>query len=313
MKILLVEPATDDLEIERSILGDQLTTDMSSTDQIKVAVVHQTIVDSEFLAQFRGLRGVVRQGVGYDKVCLESCRDRGIVVSNVPDYCVGEVADTTLAMILDMLRGIREIESCLKKNPQRWQSLALKRVRSTSQLTLGVIGAGRIGDAVLRRAEPFGFQRIFYDPAVNACQGAESVSDLDTLLGLADIVSLHVPGNKQNRGMVDGTFIAKMKRGAMFVNTARGMLVADDALLLDAICQGQLSAIALDVLPEEPPSQSVLFEAWRNNLAEIEGRVCITPHVAFHSAEASARVRQYAAEEALRVFEDRVARYSVFE
>ena len=313
MKILLVEPATDGLEIERSILGDQLTTDTSLADQIKVAVVHQTIVDSEFLGQFRSLRGVVRQGVGYDKVCLEACHDRGVVVSNVPDYCVGEVADTALAMILDMLRGIREIEFFLKKNPQRWQSLALKRVRSTSQLTLGVIGAGRIGDAVLRRAEPFGFRRIFYDPAVNACQGAESVSDLDSLLGLADIVSLHVPGNKQNRGMVDGTFIAKMKRGAMLVNTARGMLVADDALLLDAICQGQLSAVALDVLPEEPPSKSVLFEAWRNNLAEIEGRVCITPHVAFHSAEASARVRQYAAEEALRILEERVARYSVFE
>lgn len=301
MRVLVTEPE-DDLAIERAILGDHAVAAGVAADaaSIAVAIVHQTPVDVPFLERYPGLVAVVRLGVGYDKVDLGACRARGVAVANVPDYCTAEVADTAMAMILDLVRGVREIEAALYGDPGRWQQCSLPRVRRTATLTLGVIGAGRIGTAVLERAVPFGFARIFHDPAVAASAGAERVPDLAALLARADVVTLHVPLDGGTRGMIDAGFIARMKPGASLVNTARGGLLGDESALLEALVSGRIAGAAFDVLPTEPPAGQPLIAAWQRNDPRIHGRLRINPHNAFYSREAAAEVRRMAAEEAAR-------------
>ncbi len=302
MKVLIAEPE-DGTDIERSILGVDVVVGGGTRDfvSIAVAIVHQTIVNGAFLDRYPRLKAVVRLGVGYDKVDLADCRSRGVQVANVPDYCTAEVADTAMAMILDFVRGVRELEAVLHAEPARWQQCSLPRIRRTATLTLGVIGAGRIGSAVLRRAVAFGFRRIFVDPAVDACEGAERVPDLPTLLARSDIVSLHVPLDETTRGMIDAEFIARMRPGALLVNTARGGLVGDEQALFDALATGRLAGVALDVLPIEPPGSEPLIAAWQRQDPRILGRLLINPHNSYFSCEAADEVRRLAAEEAGRV------------
>jgi phosphoglycerate dehydrogenase-like enzyme len=241
LKVLVTDPE-DDLAIERDVLGADTVIAGRAADpaSVAVAIVHQTAVDAAFLGGYPNLAAVVRLGVGYDKVDLAACRARGVRVANVPDYCTSEVADTAMAMILDLVRGVRELEAALHAEPGRWQQCSLLRVRRAGALTLGVIGAGRIGTAVLQRATPFGFARIFHDPVVLSSAGAERVGDLATLLARADVVSVHVPLDADTRGMIDADFIACMRTGAMLVNTARGGLLGDEQGLLDALVSRKL-------------------------------------------------------------------------
>lgn len=311
MKVLVTEPE-DDLAIEREVLGAAVLAGAAPEPAaVAVAIVHQTPVTAAFLAALPNLRAVVRLGVGYDKVDLAACRARAVQVANVPDYCTAEVADTAMAMILDLVRGVRELEAALGGDPARWQQCALPRVRRTSSLTLGVIGAGRIGAAVLERAAPFGFRRLFHDPAVAARAGAERVPDLPALLARADVVTLHVPLDDGTRGMIDAGFLAALKPGALLVNTARGGLLGDEAALLDALASGRLAGAAFDVLPVEPPGGEPLITAWQRGEASLRGRLIVNPHNAYHSREAAVEVRRRAAQEAARVLAGEPLRHRV--
>ncbi|HEY9839219.1 MAG TPA: C-terminal binding protein [Candidatus Obscuribacterales bacterium] len=310
MKVLFTDPSGD-LALERELLGAALAGPDPAADGVEVLVVHQTIVDAACLARYPNLKGVVRLGVGFDKVDLAACAAQGVRVANVPDYCTGEVADTAMAMILDLVRGVHELEAALRQSPAAWQSLSLARVRRSAALVLGVVGAGRIGRAVLERAAGFGFTRIFCDPAVAACAGAERVERLETLLARADIVSLHVPLNPATRGLIDAGFLARMKPGALLVNTARGGLLADQQALLEALAQGRLAGAAFDVLPIEPPLGQPLFEAWRQRDPSVHGRLILNPHNAFYSQEAAQSVRRLACEEAIRMLAGQPLRHPV--
>jgi phosphoglycerate dehydrogenase-like enzyme len=292
--------AEDELIPERAVLGAALVSGRPDLDRVEVLVVHRTPVTSDLLACLPRLRGVVRLGVGYDQVDLGACARRQVAVAHVPDYCTTEVADTALAMILNLVRGIQELESALRQQPEFWQSLSRPQIRRSSSLVLGVLGAGRIGRAVLERATPFGFGRLFYDPVVFSAAGAQRTENTVALLRQADIVSLHVPLQADTRGMVDRTFLAQMKPGSMLINTARGGLIGDEAALLESLLSGRLAGAALDVLPVEPPAAEPLFRAWQQD-SDLAGRLILNPHNAYYSREASAEVRQLAAAEAARI------------
>jgi phosphoglycerate dehydrogenase-like enzyme len=302
MRVLYTDP-NDELALERELLGVELATAQSDPGAIEVLVVHQTIVDASLLEQYPRLKGIVRLGVGYDKVDLNACRAQGISVAHIPDYCTNEVADTAMALILTLVRGTRELEAALREHPEIWQDLSLARIRRASSLVLGVVGAGRIGSAVLERARPFGFELIFQDPAVAVCSGAQRVDTLIELLERADIVSLHLPLNGSTRGLVNAEFLARMRPGSLLVNTARGGLLASDQALLDALTQGHLAGAALDVLPVEPPTDQPLFKAWRENHPGLAGRLILNPHNAFYSRQATESVRRLAAGEAARLLQ----------
>ncbi|MBF2055459.1 MAG: C-terminal binding protein [Candidatus Sericytochromatia bacterium] len=301
--------AGPDLSFEAAILGDELVLQDPDVRQLQVLVVHQTRVDADLLDAWPALRGVIRLGVGYDKLDLAACRLRGVQATHVPDYCTDEVADTTLALILNFVRGTRELESRLRERPEDWQSLSLQRIRRCNQLTLGVIGAGRIGSAVLARARAFGFRRLFYDPFVSASEDAVPTTDLQTLLQQSDLVSLHLPLSDETRGLVNAAFLAQMKPGACLINTARGGLMADESAWLAALHNGRVGALLLDVLPVEPPEQESLFQAWLQHADALSGRLLIQPHQAFYSREAAVAVRRQAAQEALHFLRGKGFRY----
>ena len=299
MKVLYTDPIGD-LSIEHEVLGSALATDQNAPEEISVLVVHQQQVNSEYLDQFPRLKGIIRLGVGYDKIDLKACQQRQIEVTNIPDYCRSEVADTTLAMILNLVRGLDELAFRLRQEPEHWQKHTLSRVRRSSKLTLGIIGAGRIGSAVIERAKAFGFRCQYYDPWVESCQGAERILTLADLLLQADIVSLHVPLNEDTTGMVDTHFIHGMKKGALFVNTARGKLIDDENVVLQALKIDHLAGVALDVLLVEPPAQEPLISAWLSKDSWLQGRLILSPHNAFFAAEGIVELRQKALHEAQR-------------
>ncbi len=299
--VLMTDSNSDSLHVEQSVLGDTIAVRADNREQIQVLIAHQTIIDESFLDQYPRLRGVVRRGVGFDKVDLDACRTRGICVANVPDYCTDEVADSAIAMILNAVRGHSEISHKLRRNRSVWQADALRRVRRTSNLALGVVGAGRIGGAVLQRARRFGFRLYYFDPAVERIEGADRLMNLPSLLRESDIVSLHVPADSQTSGMVDKEFIDAMKVGSVLVNTARGSLISDERVIVDALQDGKLDAVAVDVLCNEPPVDSPIFEVWSDQDSDLAGKIQLTPHIAFHSLEAEEDVRRKAAEEALRI------------
>lgn len=263
-----------------------------SPETTQVLLVHQTVVDVDFLQSYPALRGIIRLGVGYDKVDLSACQAHNIDVANIPDYCTEEVALSAVAFALDWARGHAELEGALQVNPEPWQALSLARVKGISQLTFGVIGVGRIGGRALDLAAGLGFQVAGYDTDPARCVGVDS---LDALLAGADVVSLHVPLADGTRGMLDKDFFQRMRPGSLIINTARGGLLGDSHALIAALERGWLSGAALDVLPEEPQVQdSPVFRHWHLRNA---GRLRITPHNAFHSQASSLRLLEFAGAE----------------
>ncbi len=266
---------------------------VASSDEraVEVLLVHQTVVDPPLLERYPRLRGVIRLGVGYDKVDLEACQSRGIRVANIPDYCTEEVAQSALAFALDWARGHAELEGALRADPPKWQGLSLQRVKGVSELTFGAVGVGRIGGLALDLARRLGFQAVGFDLEPSRCVGTAS---LEELLAVADVVSVHVPLDAETRGIMDTAFFDQMQPGAFLVNTARGGLLGDSEALITALESGRLSGAALDVLPEEPHVESsAVFQHWQR----FPGRLRITPHNAFHSQASARRLLQFAAAE----------------
>ncbi len=257
-------------------------------------------VSREVLASLPKLRIVVRNGVGYDNIDAEAAREFGIAVSNVPDYCTEEVADHALAFALALERNLAAAQADVHSGTWSWK--VGRRVRRLRGQTLGVVGCGRIGTALALRAKAVGFRVVIFDPYVangyEKSLGVERASRLDALLECSDVVSLHAPLTPETRGMIGGAEFARMKPGAFLVNTARGPLVQEQALL-GALESRRLGGVALDVLEREPAFDPALC-AYPNCL--------LTPHMAFYSQESFAEVRVSSAQTVLEVLRGLPAR-----
>lgn len=254
-----------------------------------------------------GLRGLVTASVGYDHIDLAAARDEGVTVCNVPDYGTDEVADHTLALLLWCLRHLRAAQPPAPQGEQTsrlaaWWALphyaGVARLRGR---TLALLGFGRIGQAVARRAQPFGLDVRWYDPAVPRGQdkttGTTRVESVHDLLVGADALSIHCLLNTQTAGLIGAAELALLSRQAVVVNTARGPIV-DEAALLAALHAGHLAAAALDVLIQEPPTDSLLARAYLRGAVPT---LLITPHMAWYSQESGAELRGKAAAEAGRL------------
>ncbi len=289
---------------EKSILGDLVGTDIDSETQI--LMVWHAIIDDQYIAELPNLRGVQRYGVGYENLHLGALKSKGIVCCNNPDYGVDEVADTALAMMLNITRGISVYNNTARGLASSWQENVLKGLRRTSETMVGVIGAGRIGSSVLLKCRQLGFKTCFYDPYLP--RGYEKVvrahrfDTLKELLGGSDVISLHAPLTPETMGLVDDEFIASMKAGSSLVNTARGKLVASLSVLLDALRSHQISHVALDVLPDEPPIDNEFIRAWRDTSNPLSQRITINPHTAYFSEDSYLEIRSKAALNALRIY-----------
>jgi phosphoglycerate dehydrogenase-like enzyme len=246
-------------------------------------------------------RIVVRYGTGYENVHIPSLDRAAIPFCNTPDYGTEEVADTACGMILDLQRRISCYDTVSRKFSGCWQESIQRPIQRTSGRTLGLIGVGRIGTAVLNRMKAFGYRIIGFDPyqpsGHEKAVGYRRVFTLAELLSASDIVSIHCPLNDETRGLINSETLALMKRGASLVNTSRGGIIADLRCLGAALRGGVLGSVALDVLPTEPPpADDPLITAWKNRESWLDGRLIINPHTAYYSEEALYEMRYKAAE-----------------
>jgi C-terminal binding protein len=301
----------DDLAPERQVLGDlaevtalrarseeELVGRIEDADTI--TVYHELGITRVTIQRLTRCRLIIRGGVGVDNVDLAFARQRGIPVANVPDYGTEEVADTAVAMMLALARGVHVLNSELRASVGRWsytQAAPLARLRGR---VLGIVGLGRIGTATALRAKALGMAVVFYDPykpdGYDKALGIRRVETLGELLRQSLVVSLHCPLTEETHHLIDAAALAEMPRGSYLVNTARGNVVDTEALPA-ALALGQLAGAAIDVLAHEPPpADAPLLAAWRDPAHPAHHRLIVNPHAAFYCEEGLWEMRRKAAE-----------------
>ena len=247
----------------------------------------------DLLRQLKKCKAIGRFGLGVDNIDIPTAKELGIVVTYVPDYCSQEVSDHAMALLLALARKVPYSNKLVQGG--RWEMPAVVPLRRLEGQTLGLIGLGGIPRAMVPKAQSFGLKVIAYDPFLSkdmfASLRVESVS-LDDLYARSDMISVHAPLSPQTRGLVNAAAFAKMKEGVLIVNTARGPLI-DEAALLDALDSGKVGGAGLDVVTTEPlPKGSPLVG--RDNLI-------LTPHTGFYSIEALEELQTKCATDVARV------------
>lgn len=297
MKALVTDFDFPDLALERRLFGDAgidlIDAQCRTEDQLIEAgrdcdalLVQYAPVSDRVLAALPRVGIVSRYGAGFDTVDTAACARHGVWVANSPDYGVGEVATHALAMALALLRHLAIYDRDVKSG--RWSYLSPGTIRRASDLTVGILGLGRIGKRFAHLARNCFERVIACDPYIIDGDFPAYVQrvSLDALFEQADVVSLHVPLNDETRGMVGAALLGRMRRGSLLVNTARGAVVDVDALHARLV-DGTLDGAALDVLPVEPIATD-------HPLAR-HPRALLTPHAAFYSTAAEVELRRKAA------------------
>jgi glyoxylate reductase len=237
------------------------------------------------------LRVVANVAVGYDNVDVGAAREHGIVVCNTPGVLDETTADLAFTLILSAARLAHEAETDLRAGDWHGWGITQYLGRDVHGATLGIVGYGRIGRAVARRASGFGMQVLHHARTDSGEPGF--VADLDELLAAADVVSLHVPGGDASRHLIDARRLALMKPTAVLVNTARGSVVDEDALA-DALHNGRLFAAGLDVFEREPEVHPRLLSA---------PNAVLLPHIGSASQATRTRMARLAAQAVAIVLE----------
>lgn len=233
-------------------------------------------VDAELLEHAPSLRLVSNHAVGLDNVDLEACRARGVMVTNTPGVLTEATADLAFGLVIDACRRISEGDRQVRAGQWKGWTPTHHLGRRVHGATLGIVGFGRIGRAVARRARGFDMRVLYASPHAVEGEPATRV-ELDRLLEESDVVSLHAPLNERTRGLLSRQRLERMKRGAILVNTARGPLV-DERALAELLVGGHLGGAALDVFVGEPAIDPVLLAA---------PRLVLSPHIG--SADTIAR------------------------
>ncbi|MEA2249383.1 MAG: hypothetical protein QOH46_3912 [Solirubrobacteraceae bacterium] len=227
------------------------------------------------------VRIIGRPGVGLDSLDLDALSQRGVAVLHCPDYCVEEVATHALALALAVLRGVPAGDAIARDDWARWPEVGA--LRPVSELTVGIVGCGRIGRVVAERFLPIAGDVIAYDRHPDRLpDGVRAAPSLEALLAAADLVSLHMPVTPETAGLIGAEQLSAMKPDAFLVNVSRGRLVDEEALAA-ALHAGALAGAALDVLVDEPPPAGAAILGAPN--------VLLTPHVAWYSTESERRAR----------------------
>jgi D-3-phosphoglycerate dehydrogenase len=294
----------DDAKLEREAVeaaGGELVVESCRSEADVVAALEAHCPDA-ILVQFapigeaalraaNGVAGIVRYGVGVDNIDTRAAAELGITVERVPDYCIAEVAEHTIGLLLAVQRGL--VELALETRRGGWDFHAAGTVRRIATLRLGLVGLGAIGQAVASRAAPLVASISAHDPGLPGEQiesaGVQPL-ELDDLLVSSDVLSLHVPLTDATRGLVGARELALLPEGAIVLNTSRGGLVDEDALA-EVLRSRRLRGAGIDVLEHEPPPAD-------HPLRSAPGAV-LTPHAAWFSETAVVELRQKAVAAAL--------------
>jgi D-3-phosphoglycerate dehydrogenase len=249
-------------------------------------------ITADMIREMKRCRIISRFGIGVDNVDIAAATAAGIVVTKVPDYCIDEVSDHAMALLLSLVRKIPF--SNARAHAGKWEMPAVVPIHRLRGTLLGLVGFGRIPQLVAPKAKAFGMRVVTYDPYVQQTvlhqAGVERV-EFAELVRMSDYISIHTPLLPETRHLFNEQVFSQMKPGTVVVNTSRGPVV-DEAALARALDAGKLAGAALDVLEQEPPVSSPLFG--RDN-------VILTPHTSFYSVEALEELQTKAAEEVVRV------------
>ncbi len=245
-------------------------------DYDAMIVRSRTKVREPLIEKATNLKLIVRAGVGLDSIDVDYAKSRGVTVANTPAASTNAVAELTLGLMLSLARHIPRADATMKAG--EWAKKQLKGTEIQGK-TLGIIGYGRIGQAVAEKAKALGMTVVAYDPYVEH----EDIVEFDVLLTSADYITLHLPHNENTHHLLSADEFAKMKPGVCVIHAARGGVV-DETALCDALDEGHVAAAALDVYSEEPPTGDLL-----RKLVELP-QVIATPHIGAGTTEAKARI-----------------------
>ncbi|HYZ10471.1 MAG TPA: phosphoglycerate dehydrogenase [Actinomycetota bacterium] len=286
MRILVTEPLSDrGLDLLREEHEVDVRTDLAAGGLAgavpgydALVVRSQTKVDAEVIEAATNLKVIARAGIGLDNVDVEAATRRGVMVVNAPQSNILSAAEHTVALILALARKVPQADAALRSG--RWERERFQGVELHGK-TLGIVGLGRVGTMVAQRALAFGMRLIAFDPYVSRERARELsielMPDLGALLVQADIVTIHLPRTAETEGLIGERELGLMKEGARIVNTARGGIV-DEGALVAALRSGRLAGAALDVFSEEPVSEQHPLFGLPN--------VVVTPHLGAATREA---------------------------
>lgn len=266
-----------------------------------IAVVHDAdallvqyaMITRRVMSQMKKCRAIVRYGVGLDCIDVKAATDHGIMVANIPDYGLEDIADHTIALMLNSVRKINQLDQAVHKG--KWDYKMAKPLHRLRGKVLGLVGFGNISRMVAAKARVFGLELLVYDPYVKpeiADQHQVKMVDWPTLLQSADILSLHVPVTEQTYHLINSEALAMMKKSSFLINTARGALV-DEKALYNSLTQGEIAGVGMDVSEKEPIDPN-------NQLLSLSN-VILTPHSAWYTEEAQESLQIQAAQEIARV------------
>jgi D-3-phosphoglycerate dehydrogenase len=296
--VLVTDFAWPSVEIEREILArvdaDLLIAETGDAEELTALapradaiLTNWRRIPSEALDAAPRCVVVSRFGIGVDNIPVDRATELGILVTNVPAFCIDEVSDHTMALVLSCSRRVVPLADNVRRGA--WSLAPARGLRRLRGQTLGIVGFGAIARSLVPKATGFGMKMVAYTPRLDSASlpaGVEKAATLEELLIASDFVTLHAPATSATRGLIGERELRSMKPSAYLVNTSRGALV-DEAALSRAIAEGWIAGAALDVLTAEPPTSG-------NPLLALDG-VLVTPHMAFYSEEAVADLETRAA------------------
>ncbi len=299
----------DEFAVERVLLAqfgaDMATTDamdedalIDATKDADALLVNRAPITRRLIENLRRCQVIVRKGVGYDVVDVAAATERGILVCTLPDIWTDEVANQALALILACNRRILPLDKLLRSGG--WRSYQQVHIGQLRDETLGIIGYGRIGSALARRAVPLGMEILAFDPYLEQSPpretGVQRVETLEELLVRSDFLSIHCPLTDETFHLIGEPELRRMKPASYVINTARGPII-DQQALTRALQEGWIAGAGLDVLEKEPPNREDPLLAMEN--------VILTPHNGFYSDPAVERMHVRAAEEVIEALSGR--------
>jgi D-3-phosphoglycerate dehydrogenase / 2-oxoglutarate reductase len=298
-KVVITDWEFEDLRYEESVLNQTdgieiVAANCRNEDEVIKACQNADGIINQYaplsrrvIESLENCKIITRYGVGVNTIDIDAATEKGISVANVPDYCMDEVADHALAIMLSWIRKVVVANNQVKEG--NWDFKVTRPIYRLRGRTLGLIGFGKIPQALAEKVKPLGLNVIaadpYYPPQDAKRKGVTLVS-LENLLELSDIISVHAPLTPATKGMLGKEQFARMKKKPLIINTSRGPVI-NEGDLIEALTLGQIAGAALDVIEEEPISNRHPFLSMDN--------VILTPHVAWYSEEAEAEMRTKAA------------------
>ena len=313
MKVIITDCDHESIDIEKKVFQEagievELKQAVTEDEVIRqcqgaeVFIVQYAKITEKVMENCPQLKYVVRYGVGVDTIDLEAATRHGIQVGNVPDYGMNEVADHAIALALTLVRKVEMMNAYTKT--QCWDYVKAIPIHRFSEMTVGVIGLGRIGRNFAKKMHALGFQVIGTDPYFQETEETREYvrgTDLEKVLRTSDLISLHCPADG-NQNLFDGTAFQKMKNTAVLINVARGGISDEKALEL-ALEKGEIAGAALDCMAGEPVRKDLPLFRHENLL--------VTPHMAWYSEEAAQELKRKVAEESVRFVRGEAIHYPV--